>query len=86
MSNIYIREDFIVTARVVTMHVNSNMMPRFMESTMTSRMIDCVRMNPPIFLVSKVNEDSKEFLDKVYNVLSAMALHLWRRRRGLHTN
>ncbi|TMX01870.1 hypothetical protein EJD97_023344 [Solanum chilense] len=33
------------------------------ESTMTSRLGDFVRMNPPIFLGSKVGEDPQEFLD-----------------------
>ena len=31
-------------------------------------------MNPPIFLVSKVNEDPQEFLDGVYKVLSSMGV------------
>ena len=44
------------------------------ESTMTSGLRDFVRMNPPIFLGSKVGEDSQEFLDGVYKVLSAMGV------------
>ncbi|TMW95792.1 hypothetical protein EJD97_008332 [Solanum chilense] len=63
MSNIDIREAFIAIARPVTMHVNLNMMPRFMESTMTSRMIDFVRMNPPIFLISKEERASYQLRD-----------------------
>ena len=39
------------------MQDNLNMMPRVVESTMTSRLRDFVRMNPPIFLGSKVNEN-----------------------------
>ena len=39
---------------------------------MTTRLRDFVRMNPPIFLGSKVWENTQEFLDGVYNVLSAM--------------
>ena len=54
------------------MQDNLNMIPRVVESTMTSRLRDFVRMNPPIFLRSKVNEDPYEFLDRVYKVLSAM--------------
>ena len=52
------------------------MVPRVnvVESTMTSRLIDFVRMNPPIFLGSKVGEDPQEFLDGVYKVLSAMGV------------
>ena len=45
-----------------------------MKSTMTSRLRDFVRINPPIFIVSKVNEDSQEFLDGVYKVLGAMGV------------
>ena len=39
---------------------------------MTSRLRDFVRMNPPIFPVSKGGEYFQEFLDGVYKVLSAM--------------
>ena len=62
------------------------MMPRVVDSIMTSRLRDFVRMNPPMFLGSKVNEDPQEFLDGVYNVLSAMGLHLGRRRSWFCTN
>ena len=41
---------------------------------MTSRLSDFVRMNPPIFLGSKVGEDPQEFLDVVYKVFSAMGV------------
>ena len=41
---------------------------------MTSRLRHFVRMNPPIFLGSKVGEDPQEFLDGVYKVLSAMGV------------
>ena len=44
------------------------------QSTMISSLRDFVRMNPPIFLGSKVGEDSQEFLDEVYKVLSAMGV------------
>ena len=54
--------------------VNLSLVTRMnvVESTMTSRLKDIVRMNPPIFLVSKVGEDPQEFLDGLYNVLSVM--------------
>ena len=39
---------------------------------MTSRLRDFVRMNPHVFLGSKVGEDPQEFLDGVYKVLSVM--------------
>ena len=41
---------------------------------MSSRLGEFVRMNPPIFLGSKVEEDPQEFLDGVYKVLSAMGV------------
>ena len=50
------------------------MMPRVVESNKTSRVRDFLRMNPLIFIVSKVNEDPQEFLHRVYKVLSAMGL------------
>ena len=56
------------------MQANLNMMSRVVESTMTSRLRDFLRMNPYIFLRSKVNEDTQEFLDGVYKVLCAMAV------------
>ena len=45
-----------------------------MKITMTSRLTYFVRMNPPILLGSKVGEDTLEFHDGVYKVLSAMAV------------
>ena len=42
------------------------------ERTKTFRLTDFVRMNPPIFLYSKVGKDSQEFLDGVYKVYSSM--------------
>ena len=48
------------------------MMPRVVDKAMTFRFRDFVRMNPPIFLVSKINEDPQEFLDGVYNALTTM--------------
>ena len=44
------------------------------ESTVTSGLKDFVRINPPIFLGSKVGEDTQEFLYGFYKVLSAMRL------------
>ena len=58
----------------MTTKTNLSMKPRVnvAESTMKSRLRDFVRMNPTIFLSSKVGEDQHEFLDVVYKVLSAM--------------
>ena len=86
MPNWEIRESLIAIARAVTMQANLNMMPRVVESTMTSRLRYFVSMNPPIFLGFKVNEDPQEFLDGVYHVLSAIGLHLRRRWSWPHTN
>ena len=54
--------------------MNFSMVPKVnvMKSTMTSRFKDFVKLNPPIFLISKVREDIKDFLDGVYKVLSAI--------------
>ena len=49
------------------MQANLNMIPRVV-------LRDFVRMNPPIFLGSKVNEDPQEFLDVLYKILSAMGV------------
>ena len=74
MSNREIREALIAFTQDVTMQVNLNMMPRVVESTMTSRFRDSMRMNTPIFLCSKVNKDPQEFLDGVYKFLSVMGV------------
>ena len=72
----------------MTTQSNLSMVPRVnvVERTMTSRLRDFMGMNPPIFLVSKVGEDPHEFLYEVYKALSAMGLHLGRRRSWLCTN
>ena len=44
------------------------------ERTMTSRLRDFVRMNPPSFLCSKVVEDCQEFLDGVHKVLNVIGV------------
>ena len=76
LSNRDIRESLLALARAVTTQVNLSIVPRVnvVESTMTSRLRDFLRINPPIFLGSKVGEDPKEFLDRVYKVLSAIGV------------
>nr|XP_019069485.1 uncharacterized protein LOC109120286 [Solanum lycopersicum] len=60
----------------MTTQENLSMVSRVnvVESTVTSRLRDFVRMNPPIFLFSKVREYPQMFQDRVYKVLSAMAV------------
>ena len=74
MTNGEIREGVLSIARALTTHVNIVIAStvNVVENTMTSRLRDFVRMNPPIFLVSKVGEDLLDFLDGVYKVLIAM--------------
>ena len=43
-------------------------------STMAIHQRDFTRMNPPIFLESKVDESPHDFLDKVYKILFAMGV------------
>ena len=44
---------------------------------MTSRLRDFVRMNPPIFLCSKVGEDPQEIIDEVYKIVHAIGVTSW---------
>ena len=66
----------MLLALAVTIQVNLSMVRRVnvVESTMTSRLRDFVRMNSSIFLGSKVGADPQEFLDGVYKVLSVIAV------------
>ena len=43
-------------------------------ATISSRLMDFTRMNPPTFYGSKVEEDPQEFIDNVYKILYAMGL------------
>ena len=59
MFNREIREPLLALARAMTTHVNRGIEPRLnaIKSIMTSRLRYFVRMQPPIFHVSKVVED-----------------------------
>ncbi|TMX01424.1 hypothetical protein EJD97_024535 [Solanum chilense] len=65
ISNREIREALIVIARAMTIKANFNMMPRVVESTMTSRLSDFVMINPPIFLFCKLNEDPQRDVSQI---------------------
>ena len=56
--------------------MNRGIEPRVnvVESTITSRFRDFVKMNTPIFLGSTVGEDPQEFLDGVYKLLSTIVV------------
>ena len=57
-----IRVDLITLSPVLTTHMNRCIEPvvNVMESTMTSILRDLVRINPPIFLGSKVEKIPKK--------------------------
>ena len=74
MSNRDIREALPSLSRSMTNQVNSSMAPRenMLESSITSRLRDFLRINPPIFLGFKVGEDPQEFIDEVYKIVHDM--------------
>ena len=76
MTNGEIRETLFTLAQALTTYVNMGIVPRvnIVERTMTSRLRYLERMNPPLFLGSKVGEDPQEFLDGVNKMLSAMGV------------
>ncbi|TMX03627.1 hypothetical protein EJD97_015296 [Solanum chilense] len=82
MNNVDIRESLLALVRAMTTDVNMGIEPRVnaLESTMTSRLREFVRMNPPMFLVSKVGEDPQKFPYGVSKVFSAIGVTLGRRR------
>ena len=76
LSSSDIKEALLALARVLSTQANFSKVPRVnvVPSTMTSRLRDFVRMNPPIFLFSKVREYPQMFQDRVYKVLSAIGV------------
>ncbi|WMV23165.1 hypothetical protein MTR67_016550, partial [Solanum verrucosum] len=60
----------------MTAQANRDMGPRVnaYESTVASRLRDFVRMNPPIFLGSRIGEDPQGFLDEIYKIVDAMGV------------
>uniref|UniRef100_M1BHW8 Gag-pol polyprotein n=1 Tax=Solanum tuberosum TaxID=4113 RepID=M1BHW8_SOLTU len=79
MSNEEVRSALLMMAQAVTtqaqamtakttMFVETYLNPNV--STMASRLMDFVRMNPSVFLSSKVGEDPQDFVDQVYKCLA----------------
>ena len=54
--------------QAITTQANREVAPRENQhaSTMASCLRDFVKMNPPMYFGSKVNEDPQDFVDKVY--------------------
>ncbi|XP_049368005.1 uncharacterized protein LOC125832861 [Solanum verrucosum] len=76
MTNEEIRSAYLTLARAMMAQANRDVGTRVNanESTVALRLRDFVRMNPPIFLGSKVGEDPQEFLDEVYKIVDAMGV------------
>ena len=76
MANGETREALLTLAQAMTTQVNRDTGPRVnsMESIMTIRLRDFIRMNPPIFFGSKVGEDPQPFMDMVYKILHEMGV------------
>ena len=60
----------------MTTQANFSMVPRanVVEGTMTSRLRNFLRMNPPIFRGSKVAEYTHDFIDEVYKIVCALGV------------
>ena len=88
LTNQEVKEALMALAQAVTTQINFRIVPRVnvVKSTTTSSLRGFVRMNPPIFLGSKVGEDPQEFVDGVYKVLSAMGVTFREKAEFLHAN
>ncbi|XP_049385638.1 uncharacterized protein LOC125849627 [Solanum stenotomum] len=76
MTNEEIRAAFLTIAQAMTAQANRDVVPRVNanESTADSRLRNFVRMNPPIFLGSRIGEDPQGFLDEIYKIVDAMGI------------
>ncbi|XP_049357496.1 uncharacterized protein LOC125822156 [Solanum verrucosum] len=76
MTNEEITVDFLTLARAMTAQDNRDVGPTVNanENMAASRLRDFVRMNPPIFLGSRIGEDLKGFLDEIYKIVNAMGV------------
>ena len=63
-------------AQAMAAQANREVGPRAQpnSSTTSSRLMDFMRMNPPMFYGSKVNGDPQNFINEVYKILYAMGL------------
>ena len=64
MTNGEIREASLTLARALTTHENMGISPR----------VNVVRMNPPIFVGSKVWKNPQEFLDEMYKIVHVVVV------------
>ena len=71
-----IRAAFLTLAKAVMAQANRDVGPRMisLESTMDSRIMECVRMNPLIFLVFREGVDPQDFFDGIYEIVYAMGV------------
>ena len=76
MTNVEIKEALLTLDRSMTTQENRDIGPRVnaMDSTITSRLREFVRMNHPTLFGSKVGEDHKAFLDVVNYIVDAMGM------------
>lgn len=72
MTNGVISESLLALPGDMKTHMNWGVETKFnaLKNTITSRLRDFVRINPHIFLSSKVGEEPQEFPDGVYKLLS----------------
>ena len=73
IANGEIREALLTVARAMITQVNRDIGPiiNAMNSTMTSKLRDFLRMNPSSFFGYKVGEDPQTFIDEVYKIVHA---------------
>ncbi|WMV58133.1 hypothetical protein MTR67_051518 [Solanum verrucosum] len=64
----------VVTTQAQAMTAQANRATGPHVNTVDSRLRDFTRMNPPVFLGSKVGEDPQEFMEEVYKIIDAMGV------------
>ena len=76
MTNEEIRGDLLILAPAIMSQPNRVVVSRVntLESNMTSRLREFVRMNPLTFLCSKVGEDLQALFDEVYTIVCIMGV------------